>query len=78
MEKRRRIGSPSYPKVGWTPVEKGGWVGGWVDRGGAGGWSEVLFVRGWVGGWEDVPMKMLPYRLPYTSMSLPSVERRGG
>ena len=39
----------------------GGWVGGWVvelsmysweERGGRGGWNELLWVvGGWVGGW---------------------------
>ncbi len=34
-----------------------GWVGGWVgglDRGGRGGWNEVLYtIGGWVGGWVE-------------------------
>ena len=37
----------------------GGWVGGWavrwMERGGAGGSNELLFVLyGWVGGWNEL------------------------
>ena len=32
----------------------GGWVGGWVGRGGAGGSNELLWVWGrWVDGWME-------------------------